>query len=220
MFNEGQAHFCVWWALGHLVNIPIFLNLRSKDYSYRWTKPLSLTTLPLPHLLLICQSGPRKPRRRRRQTRPIHLPRRVRGSRRHQPPSSSHSGDGQYEARAEAWEKLFSVINEALHIASMLVECLNPDLAQQYYELSKTLKKDNNKHGRFLKANECFLPGVTVHFNMQPIDGDFHFDRMSMYHGWVGFPTPSKILKVCWLFTIRILFCVTVNLKACLRWRN
>lgn len=39
------------------------------------------------------------------------------------------------------------VINEALQIASMLVEHLNPDLALQYYLLPKGLKVDAKKHG-------------------------------------------------------------------------
>lgn len=88
-------------------------------------------------------------------------------------------------SRVEAWEKLFNVINEALHIANMLVERLDPKLASQYYKLSETLKADTKKHGEFLSLNEGYLPGIAVHFNMQPDDDDFHFDGMSLFLGLV-----------------------------------
>jgi hypothetical protein len=94
------------------------------------------------------------------------------------------------EAQMMAWDKLFSAINEALQIASMILERLNPDLAMQYYKLSESLKADKKKYGQFLSLNECCLPGVAVHFNMAPGDKDFHLDGMSMYLGWVGVVFP------------------------------
>lgn len=90
----------------------------------------------------------------------------------------------------EAWENLFSTINEPLHIAGMVTERLNADLALQYYLLSETLKADYKKHGEFLSLNECFLPGIGVHFNMAPDDEDFHRDRMSMFLGWESVSMP------------------------------
>ena len=95
-------------------------------------------------------------------------------------------GDRGDPQRTEAWSKLFDVINEALQIASMLIERVNPDLATQYHELSETLKADTKKHGEFLSLNDCHLPGIAVHFNMQPEDGDFHLDGKSMFMGWVS----------------------------------
>ena len=99
-------------------------------------------------------------------------------------PSKSSPGDARDPQRVQAWEELFGAINEALHIASMLVERLNPDLARQYYKLSEALKADAKKHGEFLSFNECCLPGVAVHFNMAPDDNEYHWDRMSMFVGW------------------------------------
>jgi len=96
----------------------------------------------------------------------------------------SFSSDALDSTRVNSWVKLFSGINEALHIASMLVEHLNPDLAKQCYKLSETLKADTKKHGEFLSVNDCCLPGVAVHFNMQPEEGEFHTDRMSLFLGW------------------------------------
>ena len=100
------------------------------------------------------------------------------------PKPKSFSSDALDSTRVNSWVKLFSGINEALHIASMLVERLNPDLAKQYYKLSETLKADTKKHGEFLSVNDCCLPGVAVHFNMQPEEEEFHTDRMSLFLGW------------------------------------
>jgi len=100
-------------------------------------------------------------------------------------PLPTIAGDQQDILRVEAWEKMFDVINEALHITNMLVERVNPNLALQYYKLSETLKADTKKHGEFLSLNEGYLPGIAVHFNMQPKDDDFHFDGMSLFLGLV-----------------------------------
>ena len=94
------------------------------------------------------------------------------------------TGDGRDEARLKAWEELFTVINEPLHLASLLVECLNPHLTLQLYKLGESLKRDKRKHGELLSLNKCYLPGVAVHFNMAPKPGDFHLDGMSLFLGW------------------------------------
>lgn len=94
------------------------------------------------------------------------------------------TGDGRDEARLKAWEELFTVINEPLHLASLLVERLNPHLTLQLYKLGESLKRDKRKHGELLSLNECYLPGVAVHFNMAPKPGDFHLDGMSLFLGW------------------------------------
>ena len=114
------------------------------------------------------------------------------------PPKSSKSksrkaksfpGEKLDPERLQCWEKLFAVINEALHIVTMIIERVNPDLARLYHRLSETLKADTKKHGEFLSLNECCLPGIAVHFNMAPEDGDFHWDRMSMCLGWESIST-------------------------------
>lgn len=84
------------------------------------------------------------------------------------------------EQRLKSWEKLFTNINEALLLSSMVLERLNPDLALQYHTLSESLKRDTNKWGEFLSLNESFLPAVAVHFNMQPDDDDFHTEQMTV----------------------------------------
>ena len=86
-----------------------------------------------------------------------------------------------------SWDQLFGTINEALQLATMLIECVHPDVASQYYKLSEVLKADQKKHGEFLWVNECSLPGVAVYFNMQPGIEDFHMDKMSMFQGWESF---------------------------------
>ena len=99
--------------------------------------------------------------------------------------------------RLDSWMELFDKINEALQIASMITERLNPDLALQYHKLNESLKRDENKWGQFLSLNESFLPAVAVHFNMQPGDEDFHWDMMSMFSGYVcgliSFKIPTSI---------------------------
>jgi hypothetical protein len=96
------------------------------------------------------------------------------------------AGDQHDPQRLKSWEILFDGINEALQIAGMLIERLNPALALQYHELSETLKTDAKKYGDFLCLNEGLLPGLAVHFNMQPDEKAVHLDGMSLFAGFVS----------------------------------
>jgi hypothetical protein len=100
-------------------------------------------------------------------------------------PEPVAAGDRHDPLRLQCWEALFDSINEALHIAGMVVERLNPSLALQYHQLSESLKADYKKHGEFLSLNDGLLPGLAVHFNMQPGDEAVHLDGMSLFAGWV-----------------------------------
>lgn len=108
--------------------------------------------------------------------------------------AKSFPGQEMDPERLRCWQNLFSVINEALHIVTMIIERVNPKLARLYHRLSETLKADKKKHGEFLSLNECCLPGIAVHFNMAPEDGDFHWDRMSMCLGWASISTPQSYM--------------------------
>ena len=105
---------------------------------------------------------------------------------------SGPRSDQDDDTRQHAWKKLFDTMNEALHLGNLIIERLNPDLTKQYYQLSQVLNADKKKNGEFLGFNECFLPGVAVHFNMAPEEDQFHYDGMSLFLGWESVSTLSN----------------------------
>ena len=90
------------------------------------------------------------------------------------------------EEKMAHWEELFSTINEPLHIVNAILERIQPDLAEQYEQLHEKIKQDQSREGFFLAFNDCHLPGLAAHFNMQPPDTaqGFHFDGDSLFLGY------------------------------------
>ena len=214
-FFPGQAHYCVWWAMGQLVRSfqhpPFLLKPKLGQMKEAVISNDVVTGKPPAPLSKRAQKLKNKKRGKgpvlSKNKPPPLTDDSTLSSSQEKPPSVSTSslpsssqpatvGDGHDTERIDAWNKLFDIINEALQIASMLVERLNPDLALQYHQLSEGLKANTKKHGEFLALNESFLPGLALHCNMQPDDKDFHWDSMSMFAGFVSF-LDSNWSKTC-----------------------
>jgi hypothetical protein len=90
------------------------------------------------------------------------------------------------EQKMAYWEELFSTINEPLLIVNAILERIQPDLAEQYHQLHEDIKGDKSREGAFLAFNDCYLPGLAAHFNMQPSDSadGFHYDGDSLFLGY------------------------------------
>ena len=90
------------------------------------------------------------------------------------------------EEKMAHWEELFSTINEPLLIVNAILERIQPNLAEQYHQLHEDIKGDRSRAGAFLAFNDCYLPGLAAHFNMQPSDSPdgFHYDGDSLFLGY------------------------------------